>query len=201
MKRKRLLTFYLVLMGALIGLGLLFPKAFLAFFDQPDLYLTAKFVHIVCVTLFFANVVIGTLWETRSLVSGKPEVIRFTYDTVTWLDAVFTAPLILLSILSGIMLGTILGGVWTIGWLSIAFCLFLGSGVFWIVADIPTQYKVNKLFVRVEPGSSSLPRELTRLLWLRMGINLLSIAPLLFIFFLMVHKPELPRVSSLLHFF
>jgi len=199
--RKRLLGLYISVMGLLIVLGLLFPKPFLSFFEQPDYYLHAKFVHILCVTMFFANVVIGTLWETRSLLSGRPEVIKFTYDTVTWLDAVFTAPLILLSILSGIMLGTILGGVWTIGWLSIAFCLFLASGVFWIVADIPTQYRVNKLFLRVESGAQTLPRDLTRLLWLRMGINLISIAPLLLIFFLMIHKPDLPKVSSLLTFF
>ncbi len=185
-------------MALLLVYAFFFPKQFLSTMEQPDYYLHAKFTHILCVTLFFANVVIGTLWETRSLLSGKAEVIRFTYETVTWLDAAFTAPLILLSVISGIMLGTILGGVWTIGWLSIAFTLFMACGIFWLVADIPTQYRVNLLFREVAPGARSLPAPLTRLLWLRMGINLASIAPLLFIFYLMIHKPELPKISTLL---
>jgi uncharacterized membrane protein len=185
-------------MATLIGYSLLFPERITAFIEKPDFYLHAKFVHIVAVTLFFANTVIGTIWETRSLLSKDPAAIRYTYETVLFLDAVFTAPLILVSVCSGIMLGTILGGVWSIGWLSIAFSLFLLSGVLWCVADIPSQYKMKKLFKVLDPKSTELPKPVSRLLWFRMGINLVSIVPLLFIFFLMVFKPDVPTVASIL---
>ena len=138
---------------------------------------------------------IGTLWETRSLMSKNPEVIRHTYQTVVWLDAVFTAPLILISVLSGILLGTVLGGVWSMNWLAAGFTLFLISGGLWVALDIPTQYKANRLFQQVPPGAVTLPPELLRVLRLRVGINLFTILPLLVIFYLMVHKPELAWLS------
>lgn len=193
---RRLLYVYLGLMGLLLVFALARPDLFLALVEKPELYVHAKFIHVLSVTLLFANAVIGTIWETRSLLTKRPEIIRYTYRTVVWLDAVFTAPLVILAVISGIMLGTILGGVWTMGWLSIAFSLFLVCGAFWVAADIPTQYKINRLFATVAPGAPSLPSALTRLLWCRLGINLASIGPLLFIFYLMVHKPDLPKVGD-----
>ncbi len=181
-------------MAGLIIYGLLFPVEFKALFTQPGVYIHAKFLHILCVTLFFANTIIGTLWETRSLLSGRPEIIRYVYQTVVWLDAIFAAPLILISLLTGILLGTSLGGVWTMGWVALGFILFMATGAVWVLADIPTQYKIKREFEAMPVGAQSLPRELKRLLWVRMGINFLGIAPLLVVFFLMVHKPELRGV-------
>ncbi len=196
MKTSRILIFNVGLMAFLLLAGLLFPRAFTSMLERPELYLHVKFVHILCVTLFFANTVIGTLWELRSLTSDNPIIVEHTYRTVLWLDAVFTAPLIIFSVMSGIMLGTILGGVWSMGWLSLAFLLFLLSGLVWIVADIPNQHKVKRLFAEMPKGSEVLPAELKKLLWRRMIINFLGFAPLLIIFFLMVHKPDLPPLSA-----
>lgn len=196
MKANALLKFNVGVMGLLLLLGLIFPKAFTALLRRPELYLHLKFAHILSVTLFFANTVIGSLWEIRSLQSGRPEIIEHTYKTVLWLDCVFTAPLILIAVLSGITLGTILGGIWSIGWLSAAFCLFLLSGLVWLSADLPNQHKINRLFLTVPKGAETLPPELRRLLWRRMGINFLGFAPLLVIFFLMIHKPDLPQAAQ-----
>lgn len=181
-------------MVVLIGYGLIQPKQFTTFLERPEFYLHAKFFHILSVTLFFANTVIGTIWEIRALLTKQPEIIRHTYSTVTWLDGVFTAPLIIVAVMTGIMMGTVLGGVWSIGWLSTAFLLFLSSGAVWIVADLPSQYKIKALFKTVPAGAATLPAELTRLLWRRMAINFLGFAPLLVIFFLMIHKPEIPKL-------
>ena len=193
---KRILIFNVSIMGVLILAALVAPGPFTALLTRPEFYLHAKFIHIVSVTLFFANTVIGTLWEVRSLYSGRAVIIEHTYQTVRWLDAVFTAPLIICGVVSGIMLGTILGGIWSMGWLSLAFLLFLLSGLVWLVADLPSQHQVKRLFELMPPGSERLTPELTRLLWRRMGINFLGFAPLLVIFFLMVHKPELPALST-----
>ena len=195
-----MLSFYLSLMAGLLAFAHFFPEPFRNLLNHDDWYLQAKFVHVVSVTLFFANVIIGTIWEWRSLRSKREEIIRYTYQTVTWLDAVFTAPLVILAVISGIMLATILGGVWNIGWVSTAFSLFLLSGMLWIIADIPTQYLVKRLFASMENGACSIPLRLTRLLWLRMLINLVSIVPLTFIFYLMVNKPEMPTVGRWLKF-
>lgn len=184
-------------MGVMILVGLLIPEQFKSFFSHPEMHLYAKFAHILSVTLVFANAVIGTLWETRGLLSRRSEVIRYTYETVTWMDSVFTAPLVLIAVASGILMATNLGGVWGIGWLSCAFVIFLVSGVVWVCLDIPTQYRVNRLFSELPKSSESLPRQIIKLLWFRLGMNVLSLFPLILIFFLMIFKPEIEPVQNL----
>ncbi len=175
----------------MIGLSLAFPRAVETLFAQPDFYRHAKFIHILTVTLVFSNAVIGSLWELRALLNGRPEIVRYTYEHVVWLDAVFTAPLIIIAVTSGIMLGTILGGVWSMKWLAVAFSLFLFSGAIWLLLDIPSQYQAKKLFAAMESGATVLPAKLSRLLWGRMALNAFTLVPLLIIFYLMVHKPDL----------
>jgi uncharacterized membrane protein len=97
-------------------------------------------------------------------------------------------------------MATSLGGVWTIGWLSVAFVIFLFSGLFWVMLDIPTQYRVNKLFNALTENVEVLPSQITRLLWFRLGVNLFSLVPLIIIFFLMIFKPEIaPLQEFFLH--
>ena len=196
MNTRRILGIELAVMAVLVLVAVLFPDRFATFIARPELYLHAKFVHILSVTLFFANVVIGTLWETRSLLSGNASHIRFTYATVAWLDAVFTAPLVLLSLLSGLLLGTVLGGIFSIGWLASAFALFVLSGLVWVTLDIPTQYKVKRLFAETPEESPTLPDELLRVLRFRLRLNVFAIALLSVVFYLMVHKPELPAIRG-----
>ncbi len=175
----------------LIAFVQFFPDTFFRQMGHFTSYAHIKFIHILTVTLFFGNAVIGTLWEFRALLSKRAEIIRYTYETVTWLDAVFTAPLILCAATSGIMLAHLYGGIWTIGWISYSLSAFLLSGIFWLAADIPTQYKIRKA-LQIESETSDLfSPSLLRLFWLRMGINLISLIPLLFVFYLMVHKPEM----------
>lgn len=199
MNTRPVLAFHLALMGGLVAFAVLAPARFVALLgSRPDLYLHAKFVHVFSVTLFFANVVLGTAWETRSLASGSARVARFTYETVALLDAFLTAPLVLLALLSGLTLGTLIGGVFSAGWLVAALALFVVSGVVWVAADIPTQYRVKRLFAELPREAEVLPPELCGLLRFRLLLNLASIPPLLVVFLLMVHKPDLPPLDRLL---
>ena len=150
----------------------------MALLDQPALRSHALFVHIAAATLFFANAAVGMIWEKRSLASGRKEVILHTYNTVAWIDARFSSPLIILSLVSGLMLSVIMGDLWQIGWLSWAFILFMLSGVFWVVSDIPTQYKVKRLMASLNEADEALPEELMRLLKLRWWISLAGVVPL-----------------------
>jgi uncharacterized membrane protein len=151
----------------------------------------------VASTLFFANAALGMLWELRSLKSGSKDLILHTYGTVAWLDARFSSPLIILSVVSGLSLGFMMGDLWSIGWLSVGFLLFLLSGVLWVLSDIPTQYKVKRLMAALDPADSALPEELIRLLKLRWLIGLMGVAPLVVVFALMIYRPDIPAVSLL----
>ncbi len=197
MRTRRALAASLALMALFIGAAIAFPHGVeRALGAHPELYLDAKLAHILSATLFFGNVVIGTIWETRSLVSRKVGVIRHTYDTVASLDAFFTAPLIVVALTSGMMLATFLGGLFSMGWLTLAFGLFALSGLVWVVVDIPTQRGIKRIFATLSDDASDAPPELLRLLRFRLGLNLFAIVPLLVVFFLMVQKPELPRFKA-----
>jgi uncharacterized membrane protein len=189
-KSKTVLFIFLIIMAVMITLGIVFSSELNDLLSKPSLYPHFLFAHILAVTLFFANAVIGILWESRSLVTGRKEIIMHTYNTVAWLDARFSSPLIILSVITGIMLTLMLGDIWQIGWLSLAFLLFLFSGLIWIISDIPTQYKIKKLIGNVDPDSQDLPEELMHLLKMRLWISLAGVSPLVVVFLLMVYKPE-----------
>lgn len=199
MKTKFFLFGSLAIMSGMIAFAVFFQAEFIAILNQPALYRHALFVHILAVTLFFANAVLGMIWESRSLASGRKDVILHTYSTVAWLDAHLSSPLIILSVIAGLMLSFMMGDLWQIGWLSTGFALFLLSGLFWVLSDIPTQYKVKRLMSTLDPSDGPLPGELTRLLKLRWWISLAGVAPLVVVFVLMVYKPDIPALASLFH--
>lgn len=180
----------------MVIVALAFPAGLREFFNRPSLYRHVLFAHIVSVTLFFANAVVGILWELRSLASGKKEVILHTYNTVTWLDARFSVPMIIISVSAGIALTIMLGDIWRIGWLSVAFLLFVLSGLVYVSGDIPTQYRIKRLIRNVDPTEHDLPPELTRLMKMRVWISIGDVLPLIVVFILMVYKPEIVPVAE-----
>ncbi len=196
MKSQRILVFFLAIMAALIVAAVVFSDQLEDLLNRPAMYRHVLFVHVVAATLFFANAVIGILWESRSLAAGSAGAVLHTYRTVTWLDARFSSPLIIVSLIGGIMLSIILGDFWQTGWLSLAFLLFVLSGVVWVVSDIPTQYKIKKLMADLDPGAEWLPDELMRLLKMRLWISMAGVIPLLVVFVLMVYKPEIVPVGA-----
>ena len=196
MKSKTILIILLTIMAGMILFAIFFLDELKELLNRPASYRHVLFVHIFVVTLFFANAVVGILWESRSLASGRRELIFHTYETVAWLDARFSSPMIIASVITGIMLTLIRGDLWQIGWLSLAFILFLFSGLVWIVSDIPTQYKIKRLMKDVDPAAEGIPDELMRILKMRLWISLVGVVPLLAVFILMVYKPEITPVAQ-----
>lgn len=196
MKTKHVLWISLAAMAGLIAFAVLFRAEFTALLNRPDAYRHALFVHVAAATMFFANAVVGMLWERRSLASGRKDVILHTYETVAWLDARLSSPLILLSLVAGLMLSVLMGDLWGIGWLASGFVLFLLSGLVWVASDIPTQYRLKRLMAGLDPADSALPEELIRLLRLRWWISLAGVLPLVVVFALMVYKPDIPAPAA-----
>jgi len=193
---KTILNFFMVIMAGMIAFAVIFQDTFVALLKIPVLLSHARFLHIIAISLFFANAVVGVIWEGQSLASRSKEIILHTYNTVTLLDSLFSSPLIILSLLGGLSLSFNLGELWEIGWLSVSFLLFLLSGIIWIVSDIPTQYKVKELFSHLNPEDQSLPNELIRLLKLRWWVSMAGVLPLVAVFILMVYKPEMTAVAD-----
>jgi len=193
---KIILIFLLVIMATMI-LGAVFCKsAFISLMQQPMIQNHARMMHIAAATIFFANAVIGMIWEGRSLATGEKDIILFTYNTVTFLDSLISSPLIILTLIGGLSLSFRLGDLMQIGWLSLGFLLFLLSGVVWVITDIPTQYKVKRLIAGIQPEDQSIPGELIRLMKLRRWIGVAGVLPLVIVFYLMVYKPDITSMAD-----
>jgi len=193
---KIILIFLLAIMGAMILGAVFFKGTFISLMQQPLIQNHARMMHIAAATIFFANAVIGMIWEGKSLATGKKDVVLFTYNTVTFLDSVVSSPLIILSLIGGLSLSFRLGELMQIGWLSVGFLLFLLSGLVWVITDIPTQYKVKKLIADIQPENQSLPAELIRLMRQRRWIGIAGVLPLVVVFYLMVYKPDMIAVAD-----
>jgi len=194
-KAKFILIFLWVIVVGVLLLAVLFKDFFTSLLPGLNLYRLTLLFHNISVSLFFANAVIGMMWESRSLASGSKEVLLHTYKTVTHLDSVFSTPLIVLTLISGLAMTYSRGSLWEVGWLSVSFLLFILSGVIWIASDIPTQYKVKRLLAELQNSKGGIPEELTRLLKLRWWIGILGVLPLVIVFFLMVYKPDVTAVA------
>ena len=186
----------LVIMAAMIVAAVFFRDAFISLMKRPEILNNARFVHIAAATIFFSNAVVGMVWERRSLASGNKEIILYTYNTVTALDALLSAPLIILSLVGGLSLSFRFGELMQIGWLSVSFILFLLSGFVWVISDIPTQYKLKQLLAQIGPDDKSLPAGLIRIIKLRWWIGMAGVLPLAAAFVLMVYKPDMPAVAN-----
>ena len=196
LKIKPILILFILIMAGMIGFAVFFQDAFIALLQHSALLSHARFLHIAAASLFFANTVVGILWERRSLASGSKEIFLHTYNTVTFLDSLFSSPLIILLLIGGLSLSFNIGDLWQIGWLSVSFLLFLLSGIIWIASDIPTQYKVKKLISQLKPEDQSIPEELIRLLKLRWWISIVGVLPLVVVFILMVYRPDITAVAN-----
>jgi len=186
----------LAIMTAMIVAGIFFKEAFVSMVLQPMIQNHARMIHIAAATIFFTNAVVGMILERRSLATADKRIILYTYNTVTFLDSLLSAPLIILSLMGGLSLSFRLGELMQIGWLSISFLLFLLSGLVWVITDIPTQYKVKRLIASIHPDDLTLPAELIQIMKLRWWIGILGVLPLVVAFILMVYKPDMIAVGD-----
>lgn len=193
---KIVMIVLLIIMGLMIVAAVLFRDAFRSFMQLPALLTNARFLHITAAMLFLSNAAVGMLWERRSLSSGNKGIILYTYHTVTFLDSLLSAPLIILTLIGGLSLSFRFGELMQVGWLSVSFLLFLLSGAVWVVSDIPTQYKVKQLLSKIQPEDQSLPAELVRVMKLRWWIGLAGVLPLVAVLVLMIYKPDMMPVAN-----
>ena len=186
----------LAIMAAMILAAIFLKEDFISLMQQPLIQKHARMLHIAAATIFFANALVGMIWERRSLATGNKEIVLYTYATVTLLDTLLSSPLIILSLIGGLSLSFRIGELMQIGWLSVSFLLFLLSGLVWVVTDIPTQYKVKRLIASIKPEDQTLPAELVRIMKLRWWIGMAGVLPLVVVFLLMVYKPDMIAVAD-----
>jgi len=152
-------------------------------------YLLLKSLHILGIILLMGNIIVTAWWKFMADKTKDPSVIAFAQRQVTLTDFVFTAPGAFLAIMAGdSMAYTFMSNTWDIQWLTWGRCLFIASGIIWIVVLIPTQIKQARI-ARGFAISKTIPDEYWKLSkrWNIFGA-LAVLLPLMNIYW-MVFKP------------
>jgi uncharacterized membrane protein len=148
-------------------------------------------LHVLGAILFLGNIVVTALWKVLADRTRSPAVVAFAQRLVTTTDVAFTAPGIVLIVVSGQVLAGELGGVFGgPTWLTMGWSLFVASGAVWLLVLVPIQ-AVQHGMARRFASEDVVPERYWRLsaLWAVVGA-VATVLPLATLY-LMVLKPDL----------
>ncbi len=97
-------------------------------------------LHVLGAVLFMGNIITAAFWKLLAEREGNPQVIASTAKRVMLADYWFTIPGIVLLLSTGHILMT-LGGysLLRFSWISLAYGVFILSGLLWLVVLLPAQ--------------------------------------------------------------
>jgi len=112
-------------------------------------------LHILGVVLFMGNIIVTGVWMALSERTMEPKVLQFSTAVANWADVAFTAPGVILIVLSGLTLANRWGGLFATNWITAGAILFAASGFVWAVFLIPSQDKMIRLASSPSEGQLS----------------------------------------------
>jgi uncharacterized membrane protein len=152
-----------------------------------SLYLALKTIHILTATLLFGTGlgIAYFMWSAHR--SRNVDALRVTTRHVVRADWVFTAPAVVLQLLTGVWLMAILGWRFDTAWFGVVIALYLVAGACWVPVVL-IQYGLRTLADRATRWED-LPPGYHRLVrwWVRLGVP--AFLAVVVLFGLMVFKP------------
>lgn len=154
-----------------------------------NLYLALKIVHIVSATLLFGTGlgIAYFMWSAHR--SRSLEALRVTTRHVVRADWLFTAPAVMLQLVTGVWLMTRLGWGFDSGWFHAVIALFLLAGACWVPV-VFIQYGLRTLAARATRWED-LPERYHQLFRWWVGLGIPAFLAVVVLFGLMVFKPWL----------
>ena len=153
--------------------------------------LLLKLTHIISATILFGTGIGSAFYMLlANLVNNKKNVktIYFTVKNVVIADTIFTAPTIIIQVITGLLLAEHHGYLITEGWLFWAiilyiFVIFCWLPVFWI------QIKMKNIAKKCLKNNTDLPKKYWQLNFFWIILGCLAFIAMIMIFYLMVFKP------------
>jgi len=153
-------------------------------------YLWLKWVHILSATVLFGTG-LGIAWfKYRADHGGDPAVIAGVSRMVVTADWLFTAPAVIIQLVTGAWLVALRGWSLTEGWILVSLVLYFLAGACWIPVVV-LQIRMRDIAVRCLAAGVALSPEYARYrrLWLLLGWP--AFGAILVIAHLMIFKPAL----------
>ncbi len=146
-------------------------------------------LHILAAVVFVGNIITAAFWKVRADRSGNLETIAITARSLLQADYTFTAPGIVVLLVTGIwMVGLSDWARFQEPWLGGSFVLLIITGVIWLAVLLPQQRRMVRL-AQEGADAGALGPEYRRAgrIWSMFG-GIATLLPIL-ILFLMVFKP------------
>ena len=147
-------------------------------------------LHILAAVVFVGNIITAAFWKVRADRSGNLETIAITARSLLQADYVFTAPGIVVLLVTGIgMVG--MSSSWARfqePWLGISFGLLIITAIIWLAVLLPLQRSIVRLAQEgADAGTLGPEYHKASRIWSMFG-GIATLLPIL-ILFLMVYKP------------
>lgn len=151
-------------------------------------YLLLKWVHILSSTLLFGTGLGIAFFLFAAHRRGDAHVIAVTARHVVIADACFTAPAVVIQLVTGLWLTQLMGLPLSRGWVLWALLLFVGVGACWLPVH-RLQIRARDLAQAAAAANAPLPQEYHRVMrwWFALGWP--AFVGVIAIFWLMVMKP------------
>ena len=146
-------------------------------------------LHILAAVVFVGNIITAAFWKTRADRSGNLETIAITARSLLQADYIFTAPGIVVLLITGIwMVGLRDWAGFQEPWLGGSLVLLIITGIIWLAVLLPQQRRMVRLAQEgAAAGALSPDYRKAGKIWSMFG-GVATLLPVL-ILFLMVFKP------------
>jgi len=145
-------------------------------------YLWIKLVHIVGATVLFGTGLGVAFFMLKAFLSGNREALAVTTRNVVLADWIFTAPAVVVQLISGLWLTRQIGIPFDSAWFVAVTSLFVLVGACWIPV-VWIQIRIRKI---VSEGGGR--AEVQRLMTVWIGLGAVAFAGVLLLLFLMVSR-------------
>ena len=151
-------------------------------------YLLLKWIHILSATILFGAGIGSAFHMYMANRQGKIEDIYFAARTVVLADYLFTAPAVIVQLITGVMLVQTLDYGFTDFWVMWGLALYVFAGACWLPV-VRIQIKMRDIAKTALESEEPLPDNFWKLdrWWLILGS--LAFPAILVVFYLMVFKP------------
>ena len=150
-------------------------------------------LHILAAVVFVGNIITAAYWKVRADRSGNLETVAITARSLLQADYVFTAPGIVLLLVTGILMVWLSVGSWAQfqePWLGVSFVLLIITGIIWLAVLLPQLRRMVRLAQEgVDAGALGPEYRKASRIWSMFG-GIATLLPVL-ILLLMVFKPGL----------
>ena len=118
------------------------------------IFLLFKLIHVIAVTLFLGNIIIGLYWMRLAVSSKNLSTISHTMKGIIQADRWFTIPGVII-ITAGGILAAIHGHypLLRTGWIFWSLVMFTFSGIVFSWKLVPLQQKIYRMARDVQPGA------------------------------------------------